>query len=108
MRLSRTRGSRFRVYLKLCCGNLSKCAPRQAMLRTLDPMSNSLAEHKPRSHPSILRLQGLDALGNIAIVDVAAIDFHEVVEGITFVTGGLKGTSQFVMQSGAGVQIKVG
>ena len=33
-----------------------------------------------KSHLGILRLQGLDALGDIAIIDVAAVDVHEVLQ----------------------------
>src|ERR1700674_6105714 len=33
------------------------------------------------SHRDILRLQGLNALGDIAVVDVAAVDVHEMTQG---------------------------
>ena len=33
------------------------------------------------AHLRILRLQGLDALGNITIIDVGAVHLHEVLEG---------------------------
>ena len=32
------------------------------------------------THRAILRLQGLDALGDVTIIDVAAVNFHEVLE----------------------------
>jgi hypothetical protein len=32
------------------------------------------------THRAILRLQGLDALGDVTIIDIAAVDFHEVLE----------------------------
>src|ERR1700679_3935499 len=58
-----------------------------------------------RTHPTILRLQGLDALGHVAIIDVAAVDFHEVLECQGFVPGSLMGGSELVIQSGAGFLI---
>jgi hypothetical protein len=33
-----------------------------------------------RSHPAILRPQGFDPLTDIAVIDVAAVDFEEVVQ----------------------------
>src|SRR5580693_7440683 len=38
------------------------------------------------THRDILRLQGLNALGNVAIVNVAAIHFHEVAQGSRLVS----------------------
>src|SRR5580704_10611060 len=61
-----------------------------------------------QTHPSILRLQGLDALGDIAIIDVAAVNLHEMLEGRGFVAGGFVGGGQFVVQSGAGFFVDAG
>jgi hypothetical protein len=36
---------------------------------------------RDKTHRAILRLQGLNALGDIAVIDVAAVNFHEVLEG---------------------------
>jgi hypothetical protein len=33
---------------------------------------------RDETHRAILRLQGLDALGHVAIVDVAAVNLHKV------------------------------
>ena len=33
------------------------------------------------NHRDILRLQSLDALANVPIVDIAAVNFHEVAQG---------------------------
>jgi hypothetical protein len=33
---------------------------------------------RDETHRAILRLQGLDALGHVAIVDIAAVNLHEV------------------------------
>ena len=57
------------------------------------------------SHRAILRLQGLNALGDVAIIDVAAVDVHEVLEGGGFVAGGFVGGSQFVMERDAGFAV---
>jgi len=37
------------------------------------------------THCSILRLQGLDALRDVAIVDVAAVHLHVVIQGRGFI-----------------------
>ena len=54
-----------------------------------------------KTHRAILRLQGLDALGDVAIIDVAAVNFHEVLERGGFVAGGFIGGGEFVVESGA-------
>ncbi len=41
------------------------------------------------AHASILRLQGLDPLSHIAIIDVAAVNFHEIIQSQLFVSGSL-------------------
>src|SRR5271170_3078437 len=61
-----------------------------------------------KTHRAILRLQGLDALGNVAIIDVAAVNFHEMLEGGGFVAGGFIGGGQLVMESGAGFFVDAG
>src|ERR1700721_2682890 len=57
------------------------------------------------AHPAILRLPGLDALGHVAIIDVAAVDFHEVLECQGFVPGSFMGGGELVIQCGAGFLI---
>jgi len=32
------------------------------------------------SHPAILRPEGFDPLGNVTVIDVAAVDFEEIAE----------------------------
>src|SRR5882724_9421291 len=63
---------------------------------------------RDQTHPAILRLQGLNALGDVAIVDVVAVDFHEVFEGGGLVAGGLVGGSQFVVEGDAGFSVDAG
>jgi hypothetical protein len=41
------------------------------------------------THSGILRLQGLNALGHVPVIDVAAVHFHEMVQGRDLVPGGL-------------------
>jgi hypothetical protein len=48
---------------------------------------------RDKTHRAILRLQGLDALGDVAIIDVAAVNFHEVLESGGLVAGGLVGSA---------------
>src|ERR1700735_4298677 len=61
-----------------------------------------------KTHRAILRLQGLDALGDVAIVDVAAINFHEVLERRRFVAGGFIGGSELIVESSAGFFVNAG
>src|SRR6266849_4974996 len=63
---------------------------------------------RPQTHQTILRPQGLDALGDIAIIDVAAIDVHEVLEGRWFVPGSFVGRAQFVVEGHARLTIDAG
>src|SRR5271169_1706833 len=55
-----------------------------------------------KTHRDILRLQGLDALGDVAIIDIAAVNLHEMLESGGFVAGGLVSGGEFVVESGAG------
>ena len=57
------------------------------------------------THRAILRLQGLNALGDVAIVDVVAVDVHEMLEGRRLVAGGFVGGGQFVVERDAGFAI---
>ena len=57
---------------------------------------------RDKTHRAILRLQGLDALGNIAIIDVAAVNLHEVLEGRGSVTGRFIGCGQLIVESRPG------
>src|SRR6202035_367407 len=66
------------------------------------------AQVKDESHRTILRLQGLDALGDVAIVNVAAIDLSEVLEGRRFVARSLVGGSQLVVQGDARISVNAG
>ena len=45
-------------------------------------LSRQTLEEKVRdkTHRDILRLQGLDALGYVAVIDIAAVNFHEILE----------------------------
>ena len=61
-----------------------------------------------KSHRAILRLQGLDALGDITIIDVVTVDIHEVVQGGRLVAGGFLSRSQFVVEGNAGFAIDAG
>jgi hypothetical protein len=51
-----------------------------------------------RTHPDILRLQGLDTLGDVSIIDVIAVDIHKMLEGSRFVARSLVGGGQFEME----------
>src|SRR5258708_19331954 len=63
---------------------------------------------RDQTHRAILRLQGLNALGDVAIVDVVAVDIHEVFEGGGLVASGFVGGSQFVVQGDAGFAVDAG
>lgn len=39
------------------------------------------------SHLGILRPEGFDSLGHVAVVDVAAVNFEEIVERCRFISG---------------------
>jgi len=60
------------------------------------------------AHLGILRPEGLDSLGHIAIVDVAAVDFEEIAECSRIVAGTLQRRREFVMEGGAGFLIQAG
>src|SRR5580700_674325 len=79
---------------------------RRAPLEETSALGERCFEGK--THRAILRLQGLDALGDIAIIDVAAVNLHEMLEGRGFVAGGFVGGGQFVVQSGAGFFVDAG
>src|SRR5215468_7279499 len=49
----------------------------------------------------ILRLQGLNALGDIAIIDVASVYIHEMLERRGFISSGLVGGGEFIIQGHA-------
>src|SRR5271157_5308947 len=59
-------------------------------------------------HRAILRLQGLNALGDVAIVNVGAIDVHEMLDGGWLVAGGFIGRGQLVVEGNAGFAINRG
>src|SRR5580693_5575292 len=61
-----------------------------------------------KTHRAILRLKGLDALGNVAIIDVAAVNLHEMLEGGGLVAGGFIGSGQLVVERGAGFFVDAG
>src|SRR5580692_12067047 len=61
-----------------------------------------------KTHRVILRLQGLDALGNVAIIDVAAVNLHEMLQGGGLVAGGFIGCCEFIVESGAGFFVDAG
>src|SRR6266568_7927675 len=60
-----------------------------------------------KTHRDILRLQGLNALSNIAIIDVAAVNLHEVAESDRTVSRGFVGRAEFIVQRHAGVLIDI-
>src|SRR5215472_11727125 len=59
-------------------------------------------------HLGILRPQGLDPLGYVAIVDVAAVNLKEVAERGRLVSSVLERGRKLVMQCGAGLLIDAG
>src|SRR4051794_25410596 len=59
-------------------------------------------------HLGILRPEGLDALGNVAVIDVAAVDLEEIGERGRIVAGTLERGSELVMQRGASFLLQVG
>ena len=58
------------------------------------------------THRDILRLNSLDPLAYIAIIDIASINLHKIMKGGTFVSGSLVSASEFVVQGHAGFAIK--
>jgi hypothetical protein len=61
-----------------------------------------------QTHLGILRPEGLDPLGHIPVVDVAAIDFEEIAEGRRIVARTLQCGGKFVMESRTGFLIQAG
>src|ERR1700678_2665235 len=61
-----------------------------------------------KTHQFILRLQGLDALGDVTIIDVAAVNLHEMLERGRFVPGCFVGSGEFVVERGAGFFVDAG
>src|ERR1700741_376520 len=53
----------------------------------------------------ILRLQSLNALGDVAIIDVAPVDVHEVLEGGSLVASRFVGGGQFVVKRDTGFAV---
>lgn len=68
-------------------GPPSPCAPENRERSGAGVANAQLQPGRIETHPDILRLQGLDALGHIPIVDVTAIHFHEMVQGRSLVSG---------------------
>lgn len=63
----------------VCSDPPSPCAPDERQ-RCGPGFANAHSQRKRiKTHPDILRLQGLNALGHIPVIDVAAIHFHKVV-----------------------------
>src|SRR5215469_2217105 len=60
------------------------------------------------SHRDILRLQSLDALANIPIVDMAAIHFHEVAKCRRFVARSLVRRGELIVQRHASFVVEIG
>jgi hypothetical protein len=58
------------------------------------------------THRDILRLKSLNSLAYIAVIDVAAVNLHKIMEGGTLISGGLVSASEFVVQSHAGFPVK--
>src|SRR5215472_17843634 len=59
-------------------------------------------------HLDILRPEDLDPLGDVAIVDIPAVNLEEVAERCRFVSSVLKGGGKLVMQCGAGLLVDAG
>src|SRR5579864_2239578 len=89
-------------------GRPSPCAPEER--RGCGPgLANAHSQRKRiKTHSHILRLQGLNALGHIPVIDVTAIHFHEMVQGRDLVPCSLVRRSQLIVQSGAGIRIDGG
>src|SRR5580704_18354572 len=75
-------------------------APTERGLRKAPGYQRSI-----NAHANILRLQGLNPLSDVAIIDVAAVNFHEIAQSEGLVSRGFIGRSQFVMQRGASLLI---
>src|SRR5262249_34750920 len=58
------------------------------------------------AHQTILRPEGLDTLGDIAIVDVCAVDFQKVTKRCRTVARCFEGRSQLVMQCSTGLLVQ--
>src|SRR3954469_7813999 len=54
---------------------------------------------------TILRLQGLNALGDITVIDVATVDIHEMPDGRGLVASGFVGGGKFIVQGDAGFAV---
>src|SRR5579862_3970087 len=61
---------------------------------------------RAETHRRILRPQGLDALANITIVNITAVDFHEVFEGSIAILRAFVRSSQFVVQGCTGFLVE--
>ena len=59
-------------------------------------------------HCCILRLQGLYALGYVAIIDVTAVDGREMAQRSRFVVRDFAGGAEFVVNGQAGLLVETG
>jgi hypothetical protein len=59
-------------------------------------------------HRCILRLQGLYALGYVAIIDVAAIDGSEMAQSGGFIVRDFAGSAEFVVNGEARLLVEAG
>ncbi len=78
---------------------------------TLNLYSRPMPREKRRSvqtHPAILRPEGLDPLGYIAIVNVAAVDFEEIAERGRIIARALERGGEFVVECSAGLLVQAG
>src|SRR3981189_477804 len=75
------------------------------VVRARDPRA-SPEQFSP--HCCILRLQGLYALGYVAIIDVTAVDGSEMAQRSRFVVRDFAGGAEFVMNGQAGLLVETG
>ena len=97
-------------YLKFCFQveeeRLRSRRPSENAIRALrgEPVAPRIFQIQ--SHRDILRPESLYPLGHIAVIDIAAVDFHEVMEGVRPVPGTLARTGEFVMKRRASFSIE--
>src|SRR5579885_2458654 len=59
--------------------------------------------YRHKSHHAILRLQGLNALGNVAVINIHTVDIHKVPKRCSLVPGRFVGGGKLVVQGDAGL-----
>src|SRR5581483_8115929 len=59
-----------------------------------------------QNHPVILRPEGLDALGDIAVINVAAVDFEKITQRRRIVARAFERRSELIMEDGPGFLVQ--